>query len=43
MPVLGQGGAVTKFVNTSGRPALKKSSFEIERGKRSVPSIMREY
>jgi hypothetical protein len=32
MPVLGQGGAVIKFVNTCGRPVLKKSFFVIERG-----------
>jgi hypothetical protein len=42
MPVLGQGGAVIQFVNTSGRPAVKKSSFEIEKGKYGVPSTMRE-
>jgi hypothetical protein len=43
MPFLGQGGAVIKFVNTSGRPVLKKSSFEIEKGKDDVKNIMREY
>jgi hypothetical protein len=41
MPVLGQGGAVIQFVNTSGRPVLKKSSFEIEKGKHGVHSIMK--
>jgi hypothetical protein len=43
MPLLGQSGAVIKFVNTSGRPVLKKFSFEIEKGKDGVKSIMREY
>jgi hypothetical protein len=43
MPVLGQGGVVIKFVNTSCKPVSKKSSFEIEKGKHGVYSIMRGY
>ena len=40
MPVLGQGGEVIQIVNTSGRPVLKRSSFEIENGKHGVHSII---
>jgi hypothetical protein len=43
MLLLGQGGAVIKFVNTSGRPELGKSSFETEKGKDGAKSTMREY
>jgi len=42
MSVLRQGGTVIQFVNTSSRLVLKKSSFEIEKGKRGARSIMRE-